>query len=144
MPVKISNADVGERAMKIVEHFELQNGRISIRVHREGVGYDLRSSSSNEERLIEVKGVTELWSTYNWQSLYKNEVDALNNYPDKFFLYIVHFERNTYPQDFQLFVIPGIALLSEPFRIVPESYALRPVSRARLKPFEKIGVIDTD
>jgi hypothetical protein len=136
MPIRIPNVLIGETAMEIVEAFEIQQNRIPTRVHRDGVGYDLRSVNSTEERFIEVKGSGESWTTHTWQSLYKSEVQCLNEFPEKFFLYFIHFDIAEFPSSYQLFVLSGFQLLNDGFRIEPESYALRPISRARLNPYE--------
>jgi hypothetical protein len=122
--------------MEIVEAFEVQEGRVPTRVHRDGVGYDLRSANSEEERFIEVKGTGESWKTHTWQSLYKSEVKCLKENPEKFFLYIIHFDIVQFPNSYQLFILSGIQLTNDGFRIEPESYALKPISRARLLPYE--------
>ena len=121
--------------MEIAEAFELQEGRTSKRVHRDGVGYDLLSISIQEERFIEVKGISESWKTYNWQPLFRSEVEALNKYPEKFFLYIIHFEETANLSNYKLFVIHGTRLLNDGFRITPESFSLRPISQRRLAPY---------
>ena len=127
--------------MEIVELYEKSHGRLCERVHQKGVGYDLHSIG-NEERFIEVKGISESWNTYTWQPLHHTEVKTLQNDPAHFFLYIVHFEivKANRTQEYlstaqhQLFVIPGRQLLTS-FRVVPESFALKPISRKSLSPF---------
>lgn len=135
---------IGEQAMEVVEDYEKKHERLSRRVHQMGVGYDLDSVGKNQERYIEVKGVSESWKTYTWQPLHKTEVDALKNHTDKFFLYIVYFEidrenrnkKNLIEAKHKLFIIPGTSLQNNEFRIEPASFALRPISKARLKKYE--------
>lgn len=129
--------------MEIVESYELKNNRGVERVHQKGVGYDLLSKNKDEERYIEVKGVSETWNSYTWQSLHPNEVRALSKSPGNFFLYIVHFERQGQNRDaiflnkaaYQLFIINGKDLQNN-FRIIPESFALKPISRKKLKNYK--------
>ena len=129
--------------MEIAELYEKTYSRIPLRVHQKGVGYDLHSKSEKEERFIEVKGISELWKTYTWQPLHHTEVEALEKNPDKFFLYIIHFDipkekRNSINLNnatYKLFIISGNDLRKS-FRLVPESYALKPISQRRLRPFE--------
>jgi len=77
--------------MDVVCEYETLAGRSPTRVHGDGVGYDIHSQSAKEERFIEVKGVSESWKTYTWQSLHFTEVDCLKRNSGKFFLYIVYF-----------------------------------------------------
>lgn len=129
--------------MEIAELYEKTHSRIPLRVHQKGVGYDLYSKNGNEERFIEVKGISESWKTYTWQSLHHTEIEALKKNPDKFFLYIIHFDvskenRNSiYLNDatHQLFIISGNEL-QKSFRLIPESYALKPISQRKLKEYE--------
>ena len=78
--------------MKIVSRYEISEGRTPKEVHTNGVGYDILSKDSVDERYIEVKASSESWSTYTWLPLYNNEVKTLKKYPEKFYLYIVKFE----------------------------------------------------
>lgn len=135
---------IGEYAMGIVEVYERTQGRMPERVHRKGVGYDVLSKDADHERFIEVKGISESWETYNWQPLHKTEVEALDKNIDKFFLYIIHFEikrenrneENLRAAEYNLFIIPGTSLRNNEFRIEPASFALRPISKTRLKKYE--------
>lgn len=126
--------------MQLVEGFESKNGRTPKRVNHDGVGYDLLSKNLDEERHIEVKGVSELWKTYTWQSLHHTEVSALNDNPHCFFLYIVHFEIQKENRDelnlnvapYSLYILPGNKMLSDEFKIQRASFALSPISKKRL------------
>ena len=131
----ISNKAVGNEAMKIAETFELQEGRATKRVDRDGVGYDLHAIDIQGERFIEVKGFAESWATHDWQSLYQSQVKLLKAYPEKFFLYMVHFDKENFPNTYQLFAISGAQLLSDGFRLEPESFRLSPISQRKLKPY---------
>ena len=132
---------IGDKAMEVAELYETAHGRVTNRVHQQGVGYDLRSSG-NEERYIEVKGVSESWKTYTWQPLHHTEVETLKRQSAHYFLYIVRFEISKENRDqehlnsapYQLFVLPGEKLLNN-FKIVPQSFALTPISKRRLLPF---------
>jgi hypothetical protein len=70
---------ISDRAMDVVCEYETLAGRSPTRVHGDGVGYDIHSQSDKEERFIEVKGVSESWKTYTWQSLHFTEVDCLKS-----------------------------------------------------------------
>lgn len=130
--------------MEIVFNFEKSNGRFPEEVHTTGVGYDILSKNQGEERHIEVKATSELWSTYTWLPLYKNEVQALKNFPDKFYLYIVKFDldRNNRNEDslnsadYELFIINGQNLLNK-FKITQETYSLSPISRKKLTDYKQ-------
>jgi len=134
---------IGDKAMEIVELYEFKNNRNVERVYQKGVGYDLLSKKGNEERYIEVKGISESWKTYTWQPLHHTEVTTLQKNPENFFLYIVHFEvmkdrRNSNylnGDNYQLFIISGHNLLNH-FRILPESYALKPISQRKLDTYK--------
>ncbi len=106
MAIKDPKTIVSERAMQIAEAFELREGRVSRRVDKDGVGYDLHSIGTQEERFIEVKGFSESWATHYWQSLYKSQVKVLEAHPEKFFLYMVHFDKNSIDNP-EFFVISG-------------------------------------
>jgi len=84
--------------------------------------------------MIEVKGVGESWRTYNWQSLYKNEVECLNNDPKDFYLYIIKFKDTNSDEVVGFYIVPGIDLKAK-FRIEIETYSLRPISETNLKEF---------
>jgi|SRR3989344_3651610 len=134
---------ISEKGMEIAELYEKTHSRIPIRVHQKGVGYDLHSKNENEERFIEVKGISESWKTYTWQPLHHTEIKALRKNPSMFFLYIIHFDiskenRNSTNLNnavYKLFVISGNNL-QKSFRLIPESYALKPISRRRLSIYE--------
>ena len=130
--------------MDIVCECETLAGRTPTRVNRVGVGYDIHSKSDKEERLIEVKGVSESWNTYTWQAMHFTEVDCMKSNPDKFFLYIVYFsiagerdgiEINKIVPD--IFVIPGADLLSSKFRLKRGNYSLTPISRRKLSAYKQ-------
>ena len=137
MSTRISSTLVGEEAMRVAEQFELQCGRYPRRVHTLGVGYDLQSSlhDLSQERFIEVKGFTEAWETHTWQPLYKSQERVLRENPDKFFLYIVHFAKAEFPSNPQMFVLSGLQILNDGFKLEPETFRLTPISRKRLEPY---------
>jgi Domain of unknown function (DUF3883) len=60
---------ISDRAMDIVCKYETLASRTPTKVNSDGVGYDIYSTNGKEERLIEVKGVSESWETYTWQSM---------------------------------------------------------------------------
>jgi len=117
---------IERRAIEIVRLYETAEGRNPINVSKKGVGYDIESSG----RMIEVKGVSESWKTYNWQSLFPSEVECLNRNTKNFYLYIVKFESN----ENSLYIIPGDSLIKE-FKRKITAYALTPISRKKLKEF---------
>ena len=133
---------ISHKAMDIVVDYETKNGRKAVKVFQNGVGYDIKSTGNSEERFIEVKGISESWKTFYWQPLHHTEVETLNKYPDKFFLYIVHFEITSEQRNeanlnicpYKLFTISGEKLLSE-FTLKPVLYSLAPISQRKLKPF---------
>lgn len=130
---------IGDKAMEIVSDYERKHQRSPEYVHKRGVGYDIHSFGSGE-RFIEVKGVSEHWKTYTWQNLHHTEVRCLKNNPDKFFLYIVHFE--ILPKDrnenvikkapYDIYIISGRVLLSNKFNLKEQSYSLTPISKTKL------------
>jgi hypothetical protein len=136
---------IANKAMDIVESHENEHGRISIRVHQKGVGYDLHSQNSNEERFIEVKGISESWKTYTWQPLHRTEFEALQSSPDKFYLYIVHFDiaKENRNENYlnsalrRIYIIPGRNLQTD-FRIIPQTFALSPISQRKLEAYEVV------
>lgn len=132
---KNSKTVVSERAMQIAEAFELQEGRISKRVDKDGVGYDLHSIDAKGERFIEVKGFKESWATHDWQSLYKSQVKVLEEHPEKFFLYIIHFDKEDFSGILEFFVISGEQLRDDGFKWEPESFRLSPISQRKLRPY---------
>jgi len=119
-----------QKAIEIVMEYEKREGRNPRIVSREGVGHDIESN----DRMIEVKGVGESWRTYNWQSLYKNEVECLNNDPKDFYLYIIKFKDTNSDEVVGFYIVPGIDLKAK-FRIEIETYSLRPISETNLKEF---------
>jgi hypothetical protein len=133
---------VSHKAMDIVVDYETKNGRKAVKVFQNGVGYDVQSVGNNEERFIEVKGISESWKTFTWQPLHHTEIETLNKNPGKFYLYIVHFDITSEQRNqtflnsakYTLFVISGNKLLTE-FTIKPISYSLAPISQRKLKPF---------
>jgi hypothetical protein len=137
-----------EKAMKVAESIELSNNRVPKRVDRDGIGYDILSIGENEERHIEVKGVSEGWASYTWQALHHTQVKALKKNPAEFFLYIVRFDilhRENRNSEFletaspQLYIIPGKDLLGGGlgrFKIQEESFALKPISKTSLAPYK--------
>lgn len=133
------NKIISDESMRIVSEYETSQGRLPKEVHKSGVGYDILSKDSLGERYIEVKASSELWSSYNWLSLYHNEVKTLNKYPNNFFIYIVKFELdlNNRTADslksakHEMYIINGKDLLKE-FRILPETYSLTPISKRKL------------
>jgi hypothetical protein len=130
---------ISEKSMDIVVQYEELNGRKTKIVNTKGVGYDILSEKEEEQRFIEVKATSESWKTYNWLPLYYSEVNCLNEYPDKFYLYIIKFnmDRNNRNKesldvaDYEIFIINGTELL-ENFKIKPETYSLSPVSQRKL------------
>ena len=129
---------IDKEAMNIVLDFELKNSRQPEDVSQVGVGYDIKSTSPDkQERFIEVKGVSESWKTYNWQPLFYTEVQCLKNNPDKFFLYIVYFNKQGEELPINLFVISGKDILSS-FNIKPMTFSLSPISRRKLLPHKVI------
>lgn len=117
---------IEQKAIEIVKAHEVAEGRNPINVSKRGVGYDIESSG----RMIEVKGVSERWKGYTWQSLYPSEVECLNRNTKNFYLYIVKFDDDKN----SLYVIPGNKLKEE-FKCKVTAYALTPISRRRLKQF---------
>lgn len=130
---------ISEKSMDIVIQYEESNGRKTKIVNTKGVGYDILSEKEEEQRFIEVKATSESWKTYTWLPLYYNEVNCLNKYPDKFYLYIIKFnvDRNNRNKesldkaDYEIFIINGTELL-ENFKLKPETYSLSPVSQRKL------------
>ena len=96
-----------------------------------GVGHDICSLN----RFIEVKGVSEVWKNYTWQSFHPNEYECLKEHKDKFYLYIVYWAIHKEQRDEKdilervkptLYIIPGKDLLDKmKFRIQVEAYSLR-------------------
>ncbi len=139
---------IGDEAMKIVSEYELLQDRNSEEVHTRGVGYDIHSFNSKEERYIEVKGISEKWSTYTWQSLHHTTVKCLKENPDKFFLYIVHFNMHDdmprtketvgeiYKSTYDIYILSGDNLLHDGFSLKSVSYSLTPISRRRLEDYK--------
>lgn len=119
-----------QKAIEIVMEYEKREGRNPVIVSRKGVGHDIESDS----RMIEVKGIGESWRTYNWQSLYKNEVECLNNNPKNFYLYIVKFKDKNSNEVAGFYIISGVDLKAK-FRIEIETYGIRPISENCLKEF---------
>lgn len=117
---------VEQKAIEIAKTYEITKGRNPINVSKNGVGYDLKS----DNRKIEVKGVSESWETYSWQSLYPSEVECLNRDTKNFYLYIVKFDDDKN----SLFIIPGDKLKKE-FKHKITAYALTPISKRKLKQF---------
>ena len=133
---------ISEKSMDIVVEYEELNGRKTKIVNTKGVGYDILSEKEEEQRFIEVKATSESWKTYNWLPLYYSEVNCLNQFPDKFFLYIIKFDLDKNNRnkesldkaDYKIFIINGTELL-ENFKIKPETYSLSPVSQRKLKKY---------
>ncbi|TES96442.1 DUF3883 domain-containing protein [Patescibacteria group bacterium] len=117
---------IEQKAMETVIAYEIAEGQNPVNVSKKGVGYDIKSGN----RMIEVKGVSENWKTYTWQSLYPSEVKCLGKNAKNFFLYIVKFDGDKS----SLYVIPGDRLKKE-FRYKVAAYALTPISRKKLKQF---------
>lgn len=117
---------VEQKAIEIVKAYETAEGRNPINVSKKGVGYDIESDG----RKIEVKGVSESWKTYTWQSLHPSEVECLDRNTENFYLYIVKFDDNKS----SLYIIPGDKLKEE-FKCRVTAYALTPISRKKLKQF---------
>ncbi len=115
-----------QKAIEIVKTYEIEEGRSPVNVSKKGVGYDLESSG----RMIEVKGVSESWKTYTWQSLYHSEVECLDRNTKNFYLYIVKFDGDKS----SLYIIPGDKLKEE-FKCKVTAYALTPISRRKLNQF---------
>ncbi len=134
---------ISERAIELVLAYERQNGRHPERYDKRGVGYDINSKNEIEERFIEVKGISESWTTYTWQPLHRTEVECLRANPDKFYLYILYFDglkkiRNdagiaSIVPD--LYIIGGRELLHH-FAIREATYSLSPISRSRLAQYK--------
>jgi hypothetical protein len=130
---------ISEKSMDIVVKYEESNGRKTKIVNTKGVGYDILSEKEEEQRFIEVKATSESWKTYNWLPLYYSEVNCLNKYPNKFYLYIIKFnldknnrnKENLDVADYEIFVINGTELL-ENFKIKPETFSLSPISQRKL------------
>ncbi|MBI2626302.1 MAG: DUF3883 domain-containing protein [Candidatus Nealsonbacteria bacterium] len=118
-----------QKAIKIVRAYEIANRRNPINVSKNGVGYDIESSG----RKIEVKGISESWKTYTWQSLYSSEVECLDRDTKNFYLYLVKFDDDKS----SLYIIPGDELKKK-FKIKIIDYALTPISRKKLREFLKI------
>ena len=112
--------------MEIAIAHERAEGRNPVDVSKKGVGHDIESSG----RLIEVKGVGESWTSYTWQPMYVSQVECLNKNPGSFYLYIVKFDDGAS----SLYVIPSGSLKKD-FKLKPESYALTPISKRKLKGF---------
>jgi hypothetical protein len=97
-----------------------------IDVSRTGAGHEIESSG----RMIEVKGVSESWKTYTWQSLHASEKDCLGKDKANLFLHIVKFDGS----NSSLYVIPG-ERLSKDLKFKVTAYALTPIRRKKLKEF---------
>ena len=122
--------------------YEIKKGRKPEDFSHKKVGYDIHSNNTKEERFIEVKGVSESWNTYTWQSLHHTQIDCLKKYPNKFWLYIIRFcidkeNRNLFELQRTLpeaYMIPGGDLLdTTKFRIEEESYSLKSALGTTLK-----------
>lgn len=125
----MADKSIEQKAIEIVRRYEIAEGRHPNNVSRKGVGYDLESSG----RMIEVKGVSENWKTYTWQSLYPSEVERLDRNAKNFYLYIVKFDDNKN----SLYIIPGDRIKEE-FKLKVTAYSLTPISRRKLKKFLRI------
>ncbi len=123
---------IERKAIEVVMRYEKREGRDPLIVSKRGVGYDIKSNS----RMIEVKGVGESWQTYNWQSLYRNEIECLNENPKDFYLYIVKFKDKNSDEVTGFYAIKGKDLKAK-FRVEIETYGVRPISRSSLKEFLK-------
>jgi hypothetical protein len=137
---------IGGEAMERVFRYETKQGREPEKVHtsrkEKEKGYDIESGDAAHKRFIEVKGVTQHWKNYTWQSLHRNEYMRLKENADNFFLYIVYFpidpkdrsEENLKKSIPEFYIIPGRDLLDEKkFRIQEESYALRATLRTSFR-----------
>jgi hypothetical protein len=116
-----------DNAIQFALAYERAEGReaLDVSFNKSHSGYDIRSGN----RRIQVKGICEGWSTYNWQPLYKIEVDCLRSYPNEFHLYIVKFKGKGYDEVVGSYVIPGFELLdATKFDIEVETYRLSPIS----------------
>jgi len=134
---------ISKKAIEIVMYYEQNAGRKPVLRDKAGVGYDIESKNKSEHRYIEVKGVSENWSTYTWQPLYASEVACLENNPDKFYLYIVYF---TLPENSRnqgsieqathnIYIISGKEIKEE-FAIKPANFQLAPISRSKLEKYK--------
>lgn len=117
---------VEQKAIEIVRAYEIAEGRDPKDVSKNGVGHDIESSG----RIIEVKGVSEAWKSYTWQSLCPSEIECLNKNINNFYLYIIKFDDNKN----SLYIIPGKKLKKE-FKFKITAYSLTPISRRKLKEF---------
>lgn len=131
----MTNKERAEEAIKFVLDYEKKESSGTdiiedVSSNKEHRGYDIKSGS----KMIEVKGIGESWSAYNWQSLYKTERECLRKNPNDFYLYIVKFINTQSSKIEGLYVIPGIDLERE-FRIEVETYGIRPVSKKSLMKF---------
>ena len=123
----MSNKLVEQKAMDAAMEHEATEGRNPVIVSKKGVGYDIESDG----RMIEVKGVSENWKTYTWQSLYPSSAECLERNPENFYLYIVKFN----PQGKSaLYIIPGRDLQNK-FKLKVTAYALTPISKRKLREF---------
>jgi len=131
----MTNKERAKKAIEFVLDYEIKQGRNpeDVSTNKEHSGYDVKS----DDRMIEVKGVGESWKTYTWQSLYKTEVECLNNNPNSFYLYIVKFRNKESDEVVGFYIIPGVDLKSK-FRIEIENYGLRPISENTLKEFLRL------
>jgi len=137
---------VRDRATEIALSYESRfSNRFPVLIDKKGVGYDIKSENKREQRYIEVKGVSEDWKSYIWQSLYASEVKCLQENPDKFYLYIVYFdlkgkertEKEIKEAPYNLYIISGKELLNKnEFKIQPDSFSLTPISRRKLDKYK--------
>ncbi len=98
-------------------------------------GHDVKSAN----RMIEVKGTTESWNTYNWVPLYRSEIECLKKYPADFWLYIVKFVDCVSYEVEALYLIPGTELhgTGAVLNIREETYRLTPISRRSLSKYRQ-------
>ena len=116
---------IRDKTMEIVMDYEKRSGRNPKRNPRldyaGDVSHDIESKNQSEQRYIGVKDVSENWATYTAQKLSSDEINFLNKYPDKFYLYIIHFELEKDKRNeegieeapYDIYVIPGNKLESE-------------------------------
>jgi hypothetical protein len=130
----MATKSVSKRAIEAVIEYERKNLREPKNVSRDGVGYDLHSG----DRCIEVKGVSESWKTYTWQSIYPSEVDAMKSNPTLYWLYIVKFEDKEDESAYEIYTIPATEFVSdEKFRLRIASFSLTPISRKKLEEYRQ-------
>ncbi len=130
----MTNAERGKLAIHIALDYETKQGR-----HPKDVASDKTVTGCDilsDGRYIEVKGVGESWKTYTWQSIHTTEYDRLKSDTANFYLYIIKFVDKNSTEVEAIYIIPGPDLESA-FTVQIASYAITPISQARLEKYRK-------